>query len=127
MFECTKVQRFECDHLKFDYSIIQLVRHKIIFENFQHESVAPSGVRVYTRFMQGVLTDTATKFHTSSIVIDWSGDRLAQKNDANSLVQWVRSCPEKENVHVILSRVHLNGQRSVQRVLQSLGCRVTRR
>lgn len=68
---------------------------------------------------------TPQTFRSSSVVIDWSKEKMHQKFDASSLVQWVQSFPSRDDVHVYLGNVSFNGQRVLMRQLQALGCTVT--
>ena len=73
----------------------------------------------------------ATTFVTSSIpgmrlVIDWSAAATvpsAVRAEADRLVDWVRSHPQRRSVHVYLRRSPVT--RQLQSTLQALGCTVT--
>ncbi|MCA9371026.1 MAG: hypothetical protein KC680_03650, partial [Candidatus Peregrinibacteria bacterium] len=64
-------------------------------------------------------------FRSSSVVIDWSKEKMQQKFDPQSLVAWVQSFPSRDDVHVYLGNVSFTGQRILMRQLQALGCTVT--
>lgn len=64
-------------------------------------------------------------FQSSSVVIDWSKDKMQKKFDSASLLQWVQSFPSRDDVHIYLGNVHFTGQRILMRQLQAMGCRVT--
>jgi len=68
---------------------------------------------------------TAPTFRSSSVVIDWSKDKMYKKFDSASLVQWVQSFPNRDDVHIYLGNVSFTGQRGLMRQLQALGCTVT--
>lgn len=74
--------------------------------------------------MPSLLPPPATSFKTS-VVIDWSKERLPCKHDPSQLLRWVQSYPSKRDIHVFLGNVHFNGQRALMRQLQALGCTVT--
>jgi len=77
------------------------------------------------RFMINRDTATAPRFASSSVVIDWSKDKMQKKFDSNTLLQWVQSLPMQDDVHIYLGNVHFTGQRVLMRQLQALGCTVT--
>lgn len=64
-------------------------------------------------------------FQSSSVVIDWSKDKMQKKFDSASLLQWVQSFPSRDDVHIYLGNVSFTGQRTLMRQLQAMGCRVT--
>jgi len=66
-------------------------------------------------------------FQSSSVVIDWTKDKLQKKFDSASLLQWVQSFPSRDDVHIYLGNVSFHGDRVLMRQLQALGCTVTSR
>lgn len=83
------------------------------------------GVRVYTPHMHEKQASTAPLFTSSSVVIDWSKDRMQKKFDSASLLQWVQSFPSRDDVHIYLGNVSFHGDRILMRQLQAMGCTVT--
>jgi|GEM_PF-1251941 hypothetical protein len=83
------------------------------------------GVRVYTPRMHERQASTAPLFSSSSVVIDWSKDKMQNKYDSASLLQWVQSFPSRDDVHIYLGNVSFNGDRILMRQLQAMGCTVT--
>src|SRR3989338_2513126 len=84
-----------------------------------------SGVHLYTTYMTSLLNQLmASQREKSWIVIDWT----ARHDDSGeTLLNWVRTSPQGQKIHVFLpSRCH--GQvRTLQNALQSMGCIVTRK
>jgi len=68
---------------------------------------------------------TAPLFTSSSVVIDWSKNKMQNKYDSASLLQWVQSFPSRDDVHIYLGNVSFNGDRILMRQLQAMGCTVT--
>ena len=93
------------------------------------------GVRVYTLFMFEKQASTAPLFSSSSVVIDWSKDKMptyakasvGRQNQFNGsdLLGWIRSFPSPAEVHIYLGNVSFNGDRILMRQLQALGCTET--
>ena len=66
-------------------------------------------------------------FQSSSVVIDWSKEKLQNKFDSAPLLQWVQSFPSRDDVHIYFGNVSFEGDRILMRKLQAMGCRVTSR
>ena len=91
----------------------------------QDPFIALMGVRMYTTHMTSLLNELmASQREKSWIVIDWSA-RFEEPGE--TLLNWVRTSPQGQKIHVFLpSRCH--GQvRPLQNALQSMGCIVTRK
>ena len=83
------------------------------------------GVRVYTPRMHERQASTAPLFSSSSVVIDWSKDKMQNKYDSASLLQWVQSFPSRDDGRIYLGNVSVNGDRILMRQVQAMACTVT--
>ena len=65
------------------------------------------------------------------VIIDWSDVELAKTErskpvEVQKLIAWVRSYPERKDIHVYLcNAMKSGGIRKLQNTLQALGCTVT--
>jgi len=67
---------------------------------------------------------------SSGVEIDGSASRFrVQSNEGcSALLEWVERCPSAMNVHIVLDQVkEREDLRRMQRRLQAMGCKVTRR
>jgi len=63
------------------------------------------------------------------IVVDWSSllGSLETEGAIDSLVNWVRTCPQRNAIHVVLGPNRRIPVRRLRNTLQLLGCTVTTR
>ncbi len=109
--------------------------HLALPSAFALSALRPTGL-AFPSFIIMITDDLQTRpTFTSSITIDCSRGKLLsyaetsnttqKKFDSHSLLQWVRSLPSPDDVHVYLGNVSFHGQRVLLRQLQAMGCTVT--